>query len=154
MANEQRVDAAEERFRSSVQRLKYLLIASAGASLGFALARSTPAETISLVDYFWLAAVCFWGLSLVTGIFSLQFHNTGLALEYHILRVETDLEAERQRRFAGGVDDRLLAPLRKKASESSRSEHVLYYIQQYALLSGAALYGAAVAMDRFGILSG
>lgn len=160
MTNEPSTIAAEERFLAGNQRFRYFLLAAAGAALGYALAQPTTTDLPWWIDLPWLAALICWATSLGTGIYSVEFHNKELTLDYTTRCIQERIqEFERKQSLelrsldgaAEALADKVLREQIHQLTEEIRdTQFKLNSLQKWCLLLGAWLYGIAIVIERFG----
>lgn len=139
-----------ERAEAALQRLRYVLLASAGTSIGFAFVRSAPDSAVSVTDLLWVSAILSWAVSFVIGVLEIRrdgFHK----LEEYVTSLE---EAKRNREKRQTPQYGIASLTRALERYYSRSQKRVHHskrdaAQIWAFFIGASLFGLKQIFDHF-----
>lgn len=132
----------DELYIQENQRIRYFMIAAAGASLAYALTRTDTTETHTVSDYLWLAAVVVWGVSFATGLLGVE--RTNMAMNANIRMGVAKAEGH----------ENTMHVIDGQFRRSALYSVWFHLIQKWTLLAGAVFFGCSAIVVRFGIANG
>jgi hypothetical protein len=130
-----------KRYSQDMQRFRYFMVAGAAACLAYALSRDDATAGRTVADYLWLTSVLIWGVSFVSGLFSIERVNqaTRSNINHNIAK--------------GAALDETAEALEEQFDKNYEWAVRFYSLQKWALLAGAGIFGLSVIVTRFSLFA-